>query len=160
MRNITFLSSVAFILLSLISLAAFAQEPVSKSYFTDVAIDGQDTVAYHQQKNDQHEVTEGLSEYTVEWKGAKWRFANEQDSQAFAANPEKYAPAYNGFCANALSVGNGLKKTDGTHWQIFDDQLYLFYAKKGRKRWLKGDYKQYKAGADKAWQDILAEEMK
>jgi hypothetical protein len=33
-------------------------------------------------------------------------------------------------------MGRGMKRTDGTQWQIYDDQLYYF--------------------ADKAWQQILA----
>lgn len=137
---------------------ALAEEPVSKSYFGSLAIGGHDTVAYHKQEPDQHKATKGESTYTVEWKGAKWRFTNEADSEAFAAEPERYAPAYNGFCANALSIGNGLVKTDGTHWQIFENQLFLFYAKKGRNRWLGGDYKEYKADADKAWHDLTADQ--
>ncbi|HHL31139.1 MAG TPA: hypothetical protein ENJ41_01050 [Oceanospirillales bacterium] len=152
--------SLVFItLLSCLFQVAVAQEePVSKSYFTDVAIGGLDTVAYHKQKAEQHQAIEGDSDYTVQWKGAKWRFVNAADKEAFAANPEKYMPAYNGFCANALSTGHGLVKTDGSQWQIFDDQLYLFYGKKGRKRWLKKDYKVYKAEADKAWKQILDEQ--
>ena len=71
-------------------------------------------------------------------------------------NPEKYAPAYNGHCANALSLGEGLIKTDGTHWEIFDDKLYLFYAPRGRNRWLNAeDYRVYKVIADQAWQALI-----
>jgi YHS domain-containing protein len=143
------------LLIVLTGNAALAEEPVSKSYFGSIAIGGFDTVAYHDQEPGQHEAIKGESSYTVEWKGAKWRFANKTDMEAFAAEPERYAPAYNGFCANALSLGNGLVKTDGTHWQIFGNQLFLFYAVKGRDRWLAGDYTQYKADADKAWQNII-----
>ena len=65
-------------------------------------------------------------------------------------DPERYAPACNGHCANALSLGEGLIKTDGTHWQIFEDQLYTFYATRGRDRWFAGDFKENKKEADKA----------
>jgi hypothetical protein len=143
------------LLIALTGNVALAEEPVSKSYFGSIAIGGFDTVAYYNQQPDQHKAVKGVSTYTVEWKGAKWRFASKVDSEAFNADPERYAPAYNGFCANALSLGNGLVKTDGTHWQIFGNQLFLFYSKEGRDRWLAGDHKQYKAVADKAWQDIL-----
>ena len=134
-----------------------ADELVSKSFFGGVAINGHDSVAYHDQIEKQHIATIGDSAHEFEWKGATWRFATRQSRDLFAANPEQYAPAYNGFCANALSLGNGLKKTDGTHWQIFDGQLYVFYSGKGRDRWLAGDYREYKAAADLAWQKILVE---
>jgi hypothetical protein len=133
----------------------FAKEPVSTGYFGNTAIGGHDVTAYHQLPKGADAV-KGTDEYVVEWKGAKWRFTREQDSQAFAADPERYAPAYNGHCANALSLGEGLIKTNGTHWVIFDDQLYLFFAGRGTKRWLNGDYTVYKAEADRAWEAILS----
>lgn len=142
------------LVLLFLPLTAFAKEPVSTGYFGNTAIGGHDVTAYHQLKQGDQAV-EGNKEYVVEWKGAKWRFLREADSKAFAANPERYAPAYNGHCANALSLGEGLIKTDGTHWAIFDDQLYLFYAGRGTKRWLNGDYTVYKAEADRAWKAIL-----
>lgn len=132
-----------------------AEEPVSKSFFGGVAIGGHDTVAYHDQASDHHKAIKGERAYTIEWKGAKWRFATRADSEAFALEPEKYTPAYNGFCANALSLGNELVKTDGTHWQIFEDQLFLFYAREGRQRWLDGNYEEYKTVADRAWQEFI-----
>jgi len=93
----------------------------------------------------------GSKSYTVKYKGAKWRFLSKESSELFAANPEKYSPAYNGHCANALSLGNGLVRTDGTHWEIFGDELHLFYAGQGRTRWLGGDWEAYKVEADAAW---------
>ena len=90
-------------------------------------------------------------------RGASWLFTTEADRDLFAADPERYAPAYNGHCANALSLGKGLLKTDGTHWQIFEDKLYTFYAAHGRDRWLDGNVKQYKIAADKAWAEIIGQ---
>lgn len=157
MKNRKDIHGLLLLLLVLSSNLTFAEEPVSKSFFGSLAIGGHDTVAYHHQAVD-HKATEGEKSFTVEWKGAKWRFATLADSEAFALEPERYAPAYNGFCANALSLGTGLVKTDGTHWQIYEDQLFLFYAKKGRERWLDGNYEEYKVVADREWQAILAEQ--
>lgn len=143
------------LLLLLLPVISFAKEPVSTGYFGNTAIGGHDVTAYHQLENGADAI-KGVKEYVVQWKGAKWRFVSEADSKAFAANPEQYAPAYNGHCANALSLGEGLIKTDGTHWAIFDNQLYLFFAGRGTKRWSNGDYKVYKEEADRAWKAILA----
>lgn len=137
---------------------ANSAEPVSKNSISGIALGGQDTVAYHKIDGDQpHEAVEGNRSWKVEWKEATWLFTSMGDRDLFAANPEKYSPAYNGFCANALSLHEGLFKTDGSHWQIFGDQLYSFYAERGRERWLAGDYKEYKEVADKAWAKIIAE---
>lgn len=137
-----------------ISQSLLALEPVSTGYFNDSAIGGHDTTRYHAIAPKDKPVI-GSQEFVVEWKGAKWRFITEADSQLFEANPEKYAPAYNGHCANALSLGEGLIRTDGKSWAIFDEQLYLFYAPRGAKRWLEGNYQDYKAEADRAWKQIL-----
>ena len=139
-------------LLMFFSTVASAAEPVSKSRLSGVAIGGHDSVAYHQIERDpQHSAVEGVKTYTVEYKGAKWRFGSKESSELFAANPEKYSPSYNGHCANALSLGEGLIRTDGTHWEIFEDKLYLFYAARGRNRWTDGNWKTYKVEADAAW---------
>jgi len=139
-------------LLLLMATVAHAAEPVSKSRFGKVAIEGHDTVAYHElQRAPQQAAVEGVKRYTVEYKGANWHFASKESSERFRADPEKFSPAYNGFCANALSLGEGLVRTDGTHWEIFDDKLYLFYAARGRERWTDGNWETYKQDADAAW---------
>jgi YHS domain-containing protein len=136
------------------SLTVLAAEPVSKSRLGGVAIGGHDTVAYHEVNTNvdvQESAVEGTKTYSVEFKGAKWRFASKESSELFTADPDKYSPAYNGHCANALSLGEGLIRTDGTHWEIFEDKLYLFYAARGRDRWTDGNWKTYKVDADAAW---------
>lgn len=134
---------------------ALAAEPVAKSRLTGVAIGGHDSVAYHSlAKDPQAPSVAGKKSFVVKFKGAKWRFADQASADKFAAEPEKYSPAYNGHCANALSLGEGLIRTDGTHWEIFDDQLYLFFAARGRSRWNDGNWQSYKTEADAAWQQL------
>ena len=156
MKKILSVSTFVVVLItSLFAGQVVAAEPVSKSRFSGVAIGGHDAVAYHQiQRDPQDKAVDGVKSYVVKHKGAKWRFASKESSELFAANPEKYSPAYNGHCANALSLGEGLVRTDGTHWEIFEDKLYLFYAKKGRDRWTDGNWKTYKLESDAAWERL------
>ena len=136
---------------------AMAAEPVSKSRWSGVAIGGHDSAAYHELKREPQEAAiVGEKAYVVEYKGAKWRFLSKESSEKFAADPERYAPAYNGHCANALSLGEGLIRTDGTNWEIFEEQLYLFYAPRGRTRWTDGNWATYKIAADAAWEKLGA----
>lgn len=130
---------------------AIATEPVSSK--RGLMIGGHDSVAYHTLSQEPHaKARSGDKTWVVEYLGAKWRFASKENADLFKANPEKYKPAYNGHCANALSLGKGLLKTNGKVWEIFGDQLYLFYAKKGRKRWLSvDDITDFKAIADAEW---------
>lgn len=143
------------LLICLLPFVALAELPVSKSFFTGVAIGGIDTVAYHAPNRTQE--VQGQKDWTVEWMDAQWRFADEASMNKFAADPERYVPEFNGHCANALSLGEGLVKTDGTVWQFFGDRLFLFYAEKGLQRWQQGDQEAYLEQAEQAWRDITAE---
>ncbi len=133
----------------------YSEGPVSVSRIGKVPIGGYDSVAYHNPEAvATHTASKGQKSWTFNWRGANWRFLSEQNYLAFKANPEKYRPAYGGFCSNALSLGEGLIKTNGTHWEIFDDQLHVFYAARGRDRWLDGNQQSYKIEADRAWKEI------
>jgi YHS domain-containing protein len=140
-------------LCSLLAVTAHAAEPVSTSYLGNTAIGGQDTVSYYAPSVRQaHQVLTGDKLFEVQYLGASWHFASRESADRFAADPARYVPNYNGFCANALSLGEGLIKTDGTAWEFFGDQLYLFYGESGRQRWLKGDWNTYRGQGDAAWQ--------
>lgn len=131
---------------------AHAQEPISKHFLTQVAIGGQDPVAYHEPN--QTYSTEGEKQWEFEWNGAIWRFADQSSMKKFASDPERYIPEFGGHCANALSLGEGLIRTNGTVWQFFDERLYLFFAPRGLTRWSQGDYQVYLDEAEQAWRDI------
>jgi len=150
--------AIILILLLIASFSLNAAEPVNKNLLTGIALGGHDSVAYHRPDNIQsNKATRGKKSWKAEWKGASWLFSSQVGRDLFAANPERYSPAYNGHCANALSLGEGLINTDGRHWQVFGDRLYTFYAARGRARWLAGDFETYKAIADQAWEKIIAE---
>jgi YHS domain-containing protein len=133
-----------------------AAEPVATGFLGNIAIGGQDTVSYFSpQVRQTHRVLAGEKGHEVQYRGATWRFASRQSAERFAADPARYVPHYNGHCANALSLGEGLIATDGKVWEFFGDQLYLFYAERGRQRWLAGDWKVYRDQADAAWQAVI-----
>ena len=145
---------LAFLASVMIMNLAQAAEPVSKSK-RGVAIGGHDSVAYHSIDRDpQADAIEGSKTYVVEYKGAKWRFGSKESADLFEADPERYSPAYNGHCANALSLGKGLVRTNGETWEIFEDKLYLFYAPRGRTRWMDGNWATYKIASDAAWEKL------
>lgn len=147
----------AALLLAATTTLAQAAEPVSTGWLNGVAIGGKDAVSYHlPEARTSHHAAEGHSSFTVQYLGVPWRFASKASADRFAANPAAYAPQYNGHCSNGLSLGEGLISTNGAVWEFFGDKLHLFYAERGRQRWLNGDWKAYRQQADRAWQDILA----
>jgi len=113
----------------------------------DVAIDGYDTVAYFTLKK----ATKGNDQYIYQWKGRTWRFSSSRHREMFIANPEKYAPQFNGFCANGLSDGHAVA-ANPQNWRIIDGKLYLFFSEYGRDQWT-GDVKPLIENAKKTLSD-------
>ena len=95
-----------------------------------LAIRGADPVAYFMQGRP----TIGLAENAVEWYGATWRFASDENMEIFMGNPHAYAPQYGGYCAFAMSKGS-IATTVPEAWTIVDGKLYLNYSVNVRSVW-------------------------
>lgn len=125
-------------------------EPIYK-FSGALALNGYDAVAYF---NDEKAV-KGSNNFTHEWKEAKWRFANPANLDAFAREPEKYAPQYGGYCSWA--VGHGYTaKGDPEAWKIVDGKLYLNYNQDVKAKW-EIDTPGYIAKGDDNWPKFLKE---
>lgn len=142
----------AFGLSLILSLPAAAVEPVFTATFSDVAIRGYDAVAYFTEGK----AVEGREEHSFEWKGAEWHFASAENKDLFAADPEKYAPQYGGYCAWAVAQGK-TASTDPEAWKIVDGKLYLNYNRKIQEKWQE-DVPGNVAKADESWPKILADD--
>jgi len=77
----------------------------------------------------------GSASHSLNWNGATWRFANDANRVAFEAAPEKYAPAFGGFCGFAMSKGF-TAVSDPTAWHVEGGQLYVFNDANFRDKWL------------------------
>ena len=127
---------------------AFAMSP--KIYAENgVAVYGSDVVAYFTQGKP----VAGRKDITLDWMGATWRFATQENRAAFQADPSAYAPQYGGYCAYAASEGY-VAPTAPNAWSIVDGKLYLNYSKGVRRRWFK-DTAGRIAAADANWPEIL-----
>ena len=71
----------------------------------------------------------------------------------FAADPEKYAPQYGGYCAWAVSQGY-TASTDPEAWKIVDGKLYLNYSKSVQQTW-EQDIPGNIAAGDGNWPKVL-----
>lgn len=110
------------------TLGAFSTTPVFET--RSGAIAGYDPVAYFTQG----EPTLGLREYTLQWSGATWHFANAEHRDLFAADPQRYAPQFGGYCALAVSE-NYTAKGDPQVWAIVDERLYFYFDRKIAAKW-------------------------
>jgi len=74
--------------------------------------------------------------FVAVYDSAAYQFSNADNQKLFENNPEKYVPAYGGYCAFGTSVG---KKFIGDPevWRIVDGKLYLNLDTSIQSEWLK-----------------------
>ena len=69
---------------------------------------------------------EGNDAYTSTYNNAKYKFLNQENKDAFDANPDKFEPEYSGYCAYAVAA-NKKVGINPESYAIQDGKLYLFY---------------------------------
>jgi YHS domain-containing protein len=134
---------------------AETSRPINTLGSTDgVAIRGYDPVAYFRDGGPRP----GKPEFAVRHGGATWRFASAEHKALFEADPQRYLPAYGGFCAYGTSRGY-LVKIEPEAWSIVDGRLYLNYDLGVRKTWA-GRTKTYIARADGNWPRLTEKDVR
>jgi YHS domain-containing protein len=112
-----------------------------------LALKGYDPVAYFTDER----ATVGDPQYQYEWDGAVYRFASAQHLALFKADPDRYLPQYNNWCA--ASVARGEKVYGNPEWWlVVDGRLYLFGKQIGPGLMRKDP--SMKARADENWPKV------
>lgn len=88
----------------------------------DVALRGRDVVSFFADSGP----VKGSKKYAADWDGTKWHFSNQENRDAFKADPKKYIPEFGGYCPVALSRGE-VKIGRTNQFTRIDDKLYLNY---------------------------------
>lgn len=118
----------------------------------NVALEGYDAVSYFT-----GEPQEGESKFTWTHKGLVYKFATQANLNTFKANPDKYEPAYGGWCAYAMGETGEKVKVDPETFTILDGKIYLFYNFWGNntlKDW-KQNEKKLKESGDRNWHKFV-----
>ena len=95
----------------------------------------------------------GQSEITATYDGVPYRFTGEANRRRFAADPERYAPAFGGWCAWGVTRGE-LTAPEPTSYLIEGGRLLLFsrtFFGDARSEWLERDGAELLARAEDAW---------
>ena len=131
------------------SPALAATAPIYTSLFSDKALGGYDPVAYFTEGR----AVKGSSAHRTEWRGATWQFAGADNLDAFVAEPERWAPAYGGYCAYAMAQGQ-TAKGDPEQWTIVGDRLFVNYDAEVKALW-RADPETFIRQADGHWPNVL-----
>ena len=144
------------IIFALAGFASVAQsDEVRKKNFNvkkNIALEGYDPVSFFSNSPE-----EGDEEISFNYKGITYYFASTANQTKFKSSPEKYEPAYGGWCAYAMGDTGEKVKVDPETFKIVDGKVYLFYNFWGNntlKDW-NANEKQLKAKADQNWRKII-----
>lgn len=117
-----------------------------------VALGGHDPVSYFPEGGGAP--LRGRPELAVTHEGVTWRFAREAHRELFRADPDRYTPAYGGWCAWAMARNGELVGIDPRSYLIEDGRLLLFYDglfADTRARWRAASSTALRAEADRHW---------
>lgn len=102
--------------------------------------------------------TIGKKEIVAQHGGVNYRFSSEENKKQFLSSPEKFVPAYNGWCA--YGVANNKKITvDPLQYTLTEGKLHLFYKDffvNTRSKWVKDEAK-LSAAAHQHWASVSAQ---
>ena len=108
--------------ISALEIPAVAQSftPVVKDPESNLAIEGYDPVGYFTAGT----AMLGNPEFNAEYEGAVFYFATADHREMFLKTPERFVPAYGGYCTETVASGS-LTPASPTHWTLHGDRLYL-----------------------------------
>ncbi|MEK6246240.1 MAG: YHS domain-containing (seleno)protein [Pseudomonadota bacterium] len=115
-----------------------------------VMLRGNDPVSYVSAYASGTQPLKGDASLQSVFDGDVYRFASEANKRIFDANPQKYAPAWAGFCASGVHYA--LKAAiHADLYMVYKGRLYLFGSERSKANWLMDADENIRLG-DEYWQ--------
>jgi YHS domain-containing protein len=132
-RSSASLSTARWLLLLVAALllpGCATRNVISDGADTQLMLRGNDPVAYHTAGK----AMRGDPAIKAEHESLTYRFVSDANRQVFLRDPQRYVPAYGGYCASGAHYG--LKSNIGAEiFKIVDGRLYLFGSETSRRHW-------------------------
>lgn len=153
--------AATFVALFAVNAAAESQAPdtPSRAYLhgynlpsSGIALEGYCPVAYFAVGKP----VRGSAAYAVTYNDVTYHFVNADAKRLFEQSPDKYLPAYGGWCALGIALGDKFP-VDPTRFKIVDGRLMLFLRNRNidtLTKWNEGDESELIAKADAYWKKI------
>lgn len=95
-----------------------------------LALAGYDPVSFHLEGVPK----KGAETFSTRWNGREWHFSNPLNLSRFIADPERYAPQFDGYSVFGMARGKTYK-ADPQQFDVIDGKLYLSRNAKVRELW-------------------------
>lgn len=99
----------------------------------------------------------GDPEYSATYRGVTYHLVNKEVYEMFKKNPQKFEPAFGGWCATGMSIGEKFP-IDPHNFKIVENRLMLFKKDENidaLKIWNEGKEAENIDKADKTWDDLI-----
>lgn len=119
-----------------------------------VALKGYDPVGYFTRQ----QALKGSKSLSAQHRGVTYYFASDENKRLFTESPEKYLPAYGGWCATAMAKGEKVEIAPA-NFKVTNGRLFLFFKAfyaNALKDWNK-DEANLTVKADAHWKRIAEE---
>ena len=143
----TFLPAVA-LLVAVMATPVFGKDVTHST----PGLSGYDPVSYFTEGTPQR----GSGYHVADYQGVTYAFTSEEHKEMFQGNPEKYAPAYGGWCAYGVAVGKKFV-ADPEVWKIVKGKLYVNLDRDIQSKWNE-DIPGHIKTADENWTEIRDKE--
>jgi YHS domain-containing protein len=125
MRNLLLLTALCC------TLGLMSQDAGAINQKDGLALEGYDVVNYFRGT-----AVKGSPEWEATHQGVAYRFTSERNLHLFQADPDRYLPAYGGWCAYAMARSGDRVPSDPAIFKVTDDRVFLFSGK-ALKKWEK-----------------------
>ena len=116
-------------LCSALSLRGQSAEAINQK--DGLALEGYDVVNYFRGT-----AVKGSPEWQASHQGITYHFTSERNLHLFQADPQRYLPAYGGWCAYAMGNSGNRVAVDPETFKVMNGRVFLFSGK-ALKRWEK-----------------------
>ncbi len=113
-----------------------------------VSIDGYDLVSFHRTSGPK----KGHKKFATKRDGVEYHFSSSENRQLFLQNPEKYLPAFGGYCSYGVVLGKKFEVSPDA-WKIVNGVLFLQLDKGTRLVWEENTNKNIEIG-NRVWPSI------
>ena len=116
-----------------------------------VALEGFSPVSYFEGTAER-----GSALFAVEHAGVTYHLTSARQVATFQANPERFVPAFGGWCAFGMAVSDKFP-VDPTNFEIVDERLFLFLrnpAVDALELWNQGDEQELLQKAEAHWTKV------